>query len=75
MKPHGQAISELGFTQRGGFGNGGVYGGGRSGSGNNGQRHMILIEELDQARVSPPGALRFEKFLSTGPSHLSKPTS
>lgn len=31
---------------------------------------MKLIEELDQARVSPPGALGFKKFLSKGLSLL-----
>lgn len=30
-----------------------------SSSGNDGQRHMKLSEELDQARVSPPGAPGF----------------
>lgn len=54
----------------------GVRGGRRiAGSGNHGQRHMKLIEELDEARVSPSGALGFEKFLSKGLTHLSRPIS
>lgn len=53
----------------------GVCGGRRiAGSGNHGQRHMKLIEELDEARLSP-GALGFEKFLSKGLTHLSRPIS
>lgn len=38
--------------------------GGISGSENNGQRNIKLIQEFNQARVSPSGAQRFKKFLS-----------